>query len=104
MADAEFQLDKKELTKDLSFPLKGIAGTFIDWVNTRDFNKDGHKDIAQVAPLAIKLMPVLMALWSMVDVNALTEWFLSHDFVKDKDGARALINQGVSAVEEHLAK
>lgn len=87
-----FQLDKKKLLEDNKVPmmLKGIAGQFIDFINGLDVNHDGKADLCQIAPFVLKALPFITALAPLVDVDKFVEWFINHDFIKDKELARKI--------------
>lgn len=88
-----FQLDKKELLEPVPLVAKGIVGGLIDAINKLDVNHDGKADIAQLAPFVIKAVPFIVALAPLVDLDKLTEWFVAHDFIKDKAAAKALFEK-----------
>lgn len=82
-----FQLDKKELTKGLGFPIKQAVEGFVDFVNGLDANHDGKADLCQIAPYVVQALPILAALAPLVDLDKLVDWFVNHDFIKDKEEA-----------------
>ena len=88
-----FQLDKKELLKETPLMLKAPVGAFIDWIDALDVNHDGKADISQVAPIAIKAMPVIMELAPLIDTSKLKAWLLSHDFINDVKKAEAVLEK-----------
>jgi len=66
---SDFQLDANELTKEIPFPLKGMAKKFIDYINNLDANHDGKKDLAQLAPIVISILPLIQRLAANIDWN-----------------------------------
>ncbi len=99
-AAGEFQLDKKELLKDVPLVLKGIAGAAIDYINNADTNHDGKSDLAQLAPFVIKALPIIAALAPYLDVDGVVKWFVDHDFVKDKAAVTKLLTQALHLATE----
>lgn len=79
-----FQLDKKELLKDVPFALKPLAGGLIDALNSVDSNHDGKADICQLAPFVIQALPVIAAILPLLHPEKLVQWFVNHDFVTNK--------------------
>lgn len=98
-----FQLDKKALTKDLKFPVKGIVEGFIDYINSEDLNHDGKSDVAEIAPYVIKVLPILIELAPLVDGGKFKTWVLSHDWIADKDKALHLLG-AVETIAADAAK
>jgi hypothetical protein len=96
----DFQLDAKELTKDVPFVLKGLAKSLIDWVNNLDENHDGKKDIAQLAPIIIKALPIIETLLPYIHLPDFIKWIVSHDWVMDKTGAAAALNTLAEVAKE----
>jgi hypothetical protein len=88
-----YQLDKKELLKDVPLALKMPVGAFVDWANGLDANHDGKADIAQLAPIVIKMLPIGQALLPLIHNDLFIEWFINHDFIKDKVAAKAVIEK-----------
>lgn len=88
-----FQLDKKELLKDMPFALKALVGPAIDWVNKMDINHDGKADLSQLAPYAIKALPLIAVLAPLVQWDKFVDWFLAHDFIEDQEAARKMLEQ-----------
>lgn len=86
-----YELDKKDLTKDLPLMLKGIVGGLIDWLNSRDLNHDGKKDVGQLAPFALKAVPILMTIQELVDFEALAEDLCKSPAVKDQEAFKAAL-------------
>lgn len=93
-----FQLNKKELLTDVPLMLKAVVGSFIDYVNALDANHDGKADIEEIAPIIIKALPVIQALLPLVDNEAFLQWFISHDFIKDKAAATTIITKLVALI------
>lgn len=100
---SDFQLDKKQLTKDLPFLLRGPVGSFIDWANNLDANHDGKKDIAQIAPVVIKVLPLLAAFIPLIDKEKFVQWICKHDWCKDADKVKEIIEK-LEPLTENLAK
>jgi hypothetical protein len=92
MSDKPFQLDKKELLKDLPVMLRPLAGSFVDFINKADMNKDGMSDLAQVAPYFIKALPFVTALAPLIDWDQAVEDLVSK-YVKNQELAKPLIEQ-----------
>lgn len=88
-----FQLDKKELLKDVPLMLKGIAGQVIDFINSLDANHDGKADLCQIAPIVFKALPLVVAIGPYVHIDKLVDWFVDHDFVQDKEAVRKILSE-----------
>lgn len=81
-----FQLDKAALLKSADLPMlaKPLVGGLVDFINALDVNHDGKSDLAQLAPVVVKVMPLVSAVLPYVDLDELVKWFIAHDFIKDK--------------------
>lgn len=98
-----FQLDKKELLKEVPLVAKGIAGALIDFVNALDINKDGKADIGQMAKLAIALLPIAQKIIPYINVDKFIAWFINHDFIdpKHRPAVEAAVKLIIKTIAEH---
>ena len=94
-----FQLDKKELMKDVPLIAKGLMGSLIDYVNALDVNHDGKADLCELAPFFIKALPIIEALLPLIDKKKLIQWFMSHDFVIDAIKAEQKVKPLLALIE-----
>lgn len=68
MTDSKsFQLDKKQLLRDVPMLAKPVAGALIDWINQLDANADGKPEIGVYGPLLVKAMPFVIELSKHID-------------------------------------
>jgi len=86
----DFQLNFDDF-KTGNFVIDNVIKGLIKFFNELDLNKDGHRDLVQFAPFILKAVPLLVQLAPLVHVDLLVEWFVGHDFIKDKDAARKAI-------------
>ena len=71
-ADGDFltdddHLDPEVLTKDLPWVARGPAKDFIESLNRIDLNRDGKDDVAQLAPILKKAVPVMLELFPLIN-------------------------------------
>ncbi len=89
----ELQLNPDDF-KTGNFVVDGAAKGVIKAANDFDgINHNGKSDIAEFGPFVLKAIPVLQALAPVVHPELFEAWLLSHDWVKDKEGCKAIIGQ-----------
>lgn len=72
----EFQLDPKDFhTKD--FLVNKAIDSVVGLVNSLDLNKDGKRDIVQLAPILLKCAPSVIGLIEVIDWNKLKCWVIN---------------------------
>lgn len=102
LASDVFQLNAKDFhTKN---PVLNMAiNALVDAVNKFDANKDGKSDIGQLAPIAQKLLPVVLAVGPLVDWSKVWS-FVVNSFVKSEDRPQflSLVGEGQKHVDEAL--
>lgn len=83
-ANKPFQLDPKDF-KTGNMMVDGLVGQVVKLINNLDLNKDGHKDIAQIAPLILQALPLLILLNEVVDFEDVTKQLAENPAIKDKE-------------------
>lgn len=90
---SDFKLElPKDVEKEIPFLMRGPVKDFLKFLNSRDLNKDGKSDVAQIAPVVIKALPYLTGLASLIDWEAVVQ-FLLDKFAKDKVLAAAKVEE-----------
>lgn len=105
----EFQLDRKALGQDVGMLGNQLLDHGYAIANNLDLNDDHKSDIAQIAPIVIKYLPVVMAMGPTLqkifpNLNwlGIRAWVLSHakDFFKDA----AIVEHHLNELEPHIAE
>lgn len=100
----DYQIDEKDPIFDTgNFMINGGIKGLIQWFNKLDFNGDHIRDVAQLAPIVIRLIPVFVAaaplikeFLPMLNVAGIKNWFLSH--------SKDFFTVEKAVVETHLVK
>lgn len=79
----DFQIDKKQVEVGNFVADKVIDGV-VDAVNHLDLNDNEIPDIAEAAPLLLKLMPLALKLNKAIDFEHLAKEIADAPWVKDK--------------------
>lgn len=85
-----FQLNPDDF-KTGNFLLDTALKNAIKDVNKVDFNHNGVPDVAEIAPVITKLLPLLVALNEAIDFEALSIEIAGSSFVKDKEVFKQVI-------------
>jgi hypothetical protein len=94
MADTskEFHIPVDELKKMVPMLLRGEAGKFFLMLDELDLNHDHKRDVAQVARLALVVMPFASKANEFVDFNLLADWICELPFITNKALAKSTIH------------
>lgn len=105
--DFKLDIDEKAIAKEAPIFVRGqvekAAKSFEDRINSADFNKDGKADIAQLAGLLGRALPLLIALNESIDFEKAAEHAADLPFVKDKVKFAAALKQA-GALAEHCGE
>lgn len=104
MPDNEFHIPVKEIAKQVPFPLKGAAEDKLEDLDNADFNKDGKRDVAQLASLFFILQPLGDKVNKSVDFEVLADWLVKQEFVTDKPLLKAAILEAAKQIEKAESK
>lgn len=95
LAPGDFQLDPNDYKTGNMFA-DGAVKALCEFLNTANFDHDNRRDIAEYAPVIIKIATVAKELGGFIDVPGIVAWVKSHPefFQKDK------LLQATAAVEK----
>lgn len=80
-----FQLDPKELSKNLPWAIRGQAEGFFKSLNSFDgLNRNGKSDIAEIGGLIMHSIPVLSMINQAIDFELVAAHIADMPGVKDK--------------------
>lgn len=102
--DDGFHIPVDQIAKEVPFPLKGVAKDKLEDLDNADLNKDGKRDVAQIANLFYVLQPLVDKVNQAVDFEELADWLVEQKFVKDKALLKAAILQAASQIEKAESK
>lgn len=95
LAPGDFQLDPDKFKTGNMFA-DGAIKALCEFANTANFDHDNRRDIAEYAPVVIKMATVSKELSGFINVPGIVAWVKSHPefFQKDK------LLQATAAVEK----
>ena len=79
-----FQLDANNF-KVGNMLIDGVIKSAVGSVNKADLNHNGVPDIAEIAPIAAKALPMLVALNEAIDFEQAASFAVELPFVKNKE-------------------
>lgn len=101
----EFQLNRKELGIDAGMVGNALVDKVFDALNNLNLNHNQKSDIAEIAPLVIKIAPVLMQLAPLINADGVKDWALSHkEFFHDVAEAAKKIEAAAKVAAEAAEK
>lgn len=103
----KIDIDEKAIAKEAPIFIRGQVEKALkeaeERINTADFNKDGKADVAQLAGLVGRVLPLLIALDAAIDFEKAAEALAEHDCIKDKVQFAAAIKQ-LGSLAEHAGE
>ena len=85
--EAGFQLVAKDFHTG-GMIVDAMIDKIVAAINSLDINKDGVSDIAEFAPLVLKVFPKLATLWSLVHTDTLAQLIASSPVFNQVDNAK----------------
>lgn len=104
-APEDFQLDRKAQKIDVGFPGNAFVDKIFEFFNGLDLNNDHKSDVAQIAPYVVRMMPFVMAIAPLVNVDGVKKWLFSHpEFFHNAEEAAKQIEAAAAVAAEAAAK